>query len=83
MLVVLILIAWAYQVYGEINEAGFALQLAIFNVISIVTGTGYATTDYGLVGRIFADLLFLHYVFGRLRRIHILRAKDLPAAGDP
>ena len=50
MLVVLILVAWVYQIYGEVNEAGFALQLAIFNVISVVTGTGYATTDYGLWG---------------------------------
>ncbi len=50
MLCVLILVAWVYQIYGDVNEAGFALQLAIFNVISVVTGTGYATTDYGLWG---------------------------------
>ncbi|MGI9481714.1 MAG: TrkH family potassium uptake protein [Hyphomicrobiales bacterium] len=50
VLCVLIAIAWAYQVFWGVNDPTRALRLAIFNVISITTGTGYASADYGLWG---------------------------------
>ena len=50
MVAALIVIAWVYQLYVDANPAGKALQYAVFNVISMVTGTGYATTDFGLWG---------------------------------
>ena len=50
LVVVLIGLAWTYELSIGTTESLRALQLATFNVISIVTGTGYATTDYGLWG---------------------------------
>ena len=48
---VAIAIAWVIAVTGNAqHEAGTALRFATFNVVSIITGTGYATTDYGLWG---------------------------------
>ena len=45
-----ILIAWAIAVGGDHADPATALRLAAFNVTSIMTGTGYATTDYGAWG---------------------------------
>ncbi len=39
-----------YLVIANINGGTDAFRHAAFNVISILTGTGYATTDYGLWG---------------------------------
>lgn len=36
---------WEFRVYGNTTEA---LRYAAFNVISVATTTGFATTDYGL-----------------------------------
>lgn len=43
-------IAWAIAVAGEHAAPATALRYAAFNVTSIMTGTGYATTDYGAWG---------------------------------
>jgi len=44
---------------------GEALQMASFNVVSIITGTGYATADFGLWGSFaLTMLLFLMFVGG-------------------
>jgi len=37
---------FAYQLVMGVNDAGDALLAAVFNTTSILTGTGYATTDY-------------------------------------
>ena len=51
VIAVAIAIAWVIAVTGEPgHQAGTALRYASFNVVSIITGTGYATTDYGLWG---------------------------------
>ena len=50
LVIALISLAWIYELSVGTEELWRALQLAIFNVISIVTGTGYATTDYGQWG---------------------------------
>ena len=50
LVVVLIGLAWSYELARGTAAPVPGLQLAIFNVISIVTGTGYATTDYGRWG---------------------------------
>jgi trk system potassium uptake protein len=44
------LIAWFMAHRSGFHEGGDALRHATFNVVSIVTGTGYASTDYGLWG---------------------------------
>ena len=62
LLVVAIAVVWAYQWSEGLNTPEKALQFAAFNVVSIVTGTGYATTDYGAWGG-FASLLFFCLMF--------------------
>jgi len=55
-------IAWGYQVIEDLNQPVTALRLAGFNVISIMTGTGYATTDYGSWGT-FTSVFFFCLMF--------------------
>ncbi len=46
-------------------EAVIALRLAAFNVVSVITGTGYATTDFGLWGGFaVASLFFMMFIGG-------------------
>ena len=52
-------------VWREVGVPFFdALRLVAFNVISVVTTTGYATTDYGLWGGYAVGLFFLLTVIG-------------------
>ncbi|WP_245409931.1 TrkH family potassium uptake protein [Pararhizobium haloflavum] len=44
------LIAWLMADNSGYHQGHDALRHAAFNVISVVTGTGYASTDYGLWG---------------------------------
>ncbi|MDF2373338.1 MAG: TrkH family potassium uptake protein [Rhizobiaceae bacterium] len=44
------LIAWLMASLGEHHDGIDALRYAAFNVVSITTGTGFATTDYSLWG---------------------------------
>jgi trk system potassium uptake protein TrkH len=60
--VTFIAIMWFYQLAQEIAAPGAAFQRAAFNVVSILTGTGYATTDYGLWGP-FAMVFFFVIMF--------------------
>lgn len=62
ILVILIAVVWAFQVWSGTNGPVRALQLAIFNVISITTGTGYASTDFGIWGS-FAVVIFFCMMF--------------------
>jgi trk system potassium uptake protein TrkH len=49
--VALLAFVMAIYVYARFNVDYFtAIRLALFNVVSIMTGTGYATTDYGAWG---------------------------------
>jgi trk system potassium uptake protein TrkH len=50
---------WAYQLNQDIAEPGAALLAAAFNTTSILTGTGYATTDYGEWGPFAVALFFV------------------------
>lgn len=56
---VLVLIAVIYQVVQNVDKGTSALRYALFNVTSIMTGTGYATTDYGAWGPMAAPLFFM------------------------
>ncbi len=60
--VVFVLIMWAYQMVQSTSPPGEAMRLATFNVISVLTGTGYATTDYGIWGP-FAMTFFFVIMF--------------------
>ncbi len=50
LVTVAIITLTAYQWASGFNEETTAFRYAAFNVISIITGTGYATTDYVLWG---------------------------------
>jgi len=50
LLVIATLIAWLMAHSGDHHVGLDGLRHAAFNVVSITTGTGYATTDYGLWG---------------------------------
>ena len=50
LLAIATLIAWLMAHYGEHHVGLDGLRFAAFNVVSITTGTGYATTDYGIWG---------------------------------
>ena len=56
-LLVLIAVIWAYRVFLRGDGIAHALREAVFNVTSIITGTGYASADYQLWGP-FAMVLF-------------------------
>ena len=58
--IILVTAGWLWMELGsEITEA---LRLAAFNIVSIITGTGYATADYGLWGA-FATPIFFFIMF--------------------
>jgi trk system potassium uptake protein TrkH len=58
------LIAWAIVHFGEHYSGHHGLRIAAFNVISIMTGTGYATADYGLWGTHSVALFFFIMFIG-------------------
>jgi Trk-type K+ transport system membrane component len=79
-LAVAILAGWMMAHFSE-NHIGLeGLRHSAFNVVSITTGTGYASTDYGLWGPARGDVLLHHHVCRRLRRLHLLRHQDLPVS---
>jgi len=64
ILVAVIGVATAVLVGGTDFGAGEALTLVAFNVVSVVTTTGFATTDYTLWGPFFIVLFFFLMFLG-------------------
>ncbi len=62
LIIIFVLIATLYQIVVNANTGTRAFQLAAFNVVSVMTGTGYATADYGLWGP-FAVVFFFCIMF--------------------
>ncbi len=52
-------VAWWLSRSGVAEEYGSALRYATFNVISVMTGTGYSTTDFGAWGGYAMAILFV------------------------
>ena len=50
---------WIYQLAMMDDSAGSALLSAAFNTTSILTGTGYATADYGAWGPFAVSIFFI------------------------
>ena len=50
---------WIYQLATMDDSAGAALLSAAFNTTSILTGTGYATADYGAWGPFAVSMFFI------------------------
>ncbi len=53
---------WLVERHG--HDALTAMRLASFNVVSIITGTGYATTNYGLWGEYPTAAFFMFMFIG-------------------
>ena len=62
LIVIIAIFAVAYYRYETGAEIGTALREAAFNVVSIITGTGYATADYGAWGS-FGLMMFFFLMF--------------------
>ena len=52
-------LVWAYVALSQREDTFTALRHAAFNVVSIITGTGYATMDYGLWGGFAVAYMFV------------------------
>jgi len=62
LIILFVLIATIYQIFVNANVGTRAFQLAAFNVVSVMTGTGFATADYGTWGP-FAVVFFFCIMF--------------------
>lgn len=60
----LVLTMTLFQLYAVTEVTEFAFRKALFNVISIITGTGYASADYGLWGSFSVAMFFLIGLIG-------------------
>jgi trk system potassium uptake protein TrkH len=58
-----ILVVFAFQVWGG-AEVGSALSQTVFNITSVTTGTGYASTDYQLWGTFPVAVFFFAGLIG-------------------
>ncbi len=84
LLVLLISAMTLYQVIKELNTPSDAVRYAAFNVVSVMTGTGYATTDYGAWGAYAVTVFFFTMFIGgcagstscgvKIFRVHVLWA---------
>ncbi|MGF1455282.1 MAG: TrkH family potassium uptake protein [Alphaproteobacteria bacterium] len=84
LLTLLVSAMTVYQIAREINAPGEAVRYAAFNVVSVMTGTGYATTDYGAWGAYAVTVFFFTMFIGgcagstscgvKIFRVHVLWA---------
>ncbi len=58
------LVIWIYQIASGIRTGSEGLRYAAFNVVSIMTGTGYANADYYSWGPFAAGLFFVIMFIG-------------------
>ena len=54
-----ILILSLYQYLNQLGSFGYAVRVSSFNAVSIITGTGYASADYGQWGGFAVAFFFL------------------------
>lgn len=59
LLAVFILLIWIYETLRGVHFGLEGLRYAAFNVVSVMTGTGYANDDYGAWGPFSVALFFL------------------------
>ena len=59
LLIVSIFIMFIYLMLAQYEGSIFEkIRISSFNVISILSGTGYVTDDFGLWGKIFFNIFF-------------------------
>lgn len=64
LVVIFVLVVWLQQHQRGVNEGLVGLQYAAFNVVSILTGTGYATADYDNWGPLMVGLFMAMMMIG-------------------
>lgn len=64
LLACFIVIIWLYQHFAGVHDGLEGLRYAAFNVVSIMTGTGYANADYNAWGPFAAGLFFIVMFIG-------------------
>ncbi|PTW62129.1 trk system potassium uptake protein TrkH [Breoghania corrubedonensis] len=64
LLAIFILIIWLFQHHSGIHDGIEGLRYAAFNVVSVMTGTGYANADYNAWGPFSAGLFFIIMFIG-------------------
>ncbi len=84
IIVVLVTAMTVYQLSTDINPPADAVRYAAFNIVSVLTGTGYATTDYGSWGGYAVTVFFFTMFIGgcagstscgvKIFRVHVLWA---------
>jgi len=75
----------SYVQWGVTSDFEGSFRSALFNTVSIITGTGYATEDYSLWGPFAMMIFFLIALSGGLRWINKLLGKNISissACGD-
>ena len=82
MLAVLIIAVAAWLTMEGGHRAENALRLAAFNVVSVVTTTGYATADYTLWGNLMVGLFFGMMFVGGCTGSTSGGIEDFPLPGD-
>ena len=70
------LIAWNLRLQGSYEDLSRAFLDSLFQVVSIITTTGFATADFDAWPRFAVMTLVLPDVHGRLRRLHVRRPQD-------
>ena len=53
------LLIWVFERYVDVHQGPDGLRYAVFNVVSIMTGTGYANDDYNAWGTFAAGMFFM------------------------
>ena len=64
LLVLFTLVIWAYEGLIGVHRGAEGLRYAAFNVVSIMTGTGYATDDYNAWGTFSVSIFFMIMFIG-------------------
>lgn len=64
LLAFFILLIWLFQHHSGIHDGLDGLRYAAFNVVSVMTGTGYANADYNSWGPFSAGLFFIIMFIG-------------------
>ena len=77
--VIIVTTIWLVLDVGESPLA--AIRLASFNIVSVITGTGFVTDDFGLWGVVLAGYFLLYHVYRRLCRVYDLRYQGFPLSG--
>ncbi|MBB4305278.1 trk system potassium uptake protein TrkH [Rhodobium orientis] len=63
-LIIFSLTIWLYERYLHIHPGPDSLRYAVFNIVSVMTGTGYANDDYNAWGTFSAALFFMVMFIG-------------------